>query len=138
MAKPHASDIRMTYEYIRATYGWYTSTYEWHTDDIQVHTNDIRVHTSDIGVTYEYIQVTYGWHTSTYEWHTDDIRLHTSDIRMTYKYIRLKCDKNIVLGGCKWFLATNSIPTLFIKIFLSSATGFGNLNNLKGGPYYIF
>ena len=30
-----------------------------------------------------------------------------------------------------------SIPILFIRIFLSSTTGSGNLNNLKGDPYYI-
>ena len=31
-----------------------------------------------------------------------------------------------------------SIPILFIRIFLlSSTTGFENLNNLKGEPYYI-
>ena len=30
------------------------------------------------------------------------------------------------------------IPIPFIRIFLSSTTGSGNLNNLKGGPYYIF
>ena len=29
------------------------------------------------------------------------------------------------------------IPMLFLRIFLSSTTGSGNLNNLKGGPYYI-
>ena len=45
--------------------------------------------------------------------------------------------KNIVLGGCKWFLATAPILILFIRIILSSTAGFGNLNNLKGGPYYI-
>ena len=31
---------------------------------------------------------------------------------------------SIVLGGCKWFLATTSIPILFIRIFLTSTTGF--------------
>ena len=31
-----------------------------------------------------------------------------------------------------------SIPILFIRIFLSSITGSGNLDNLKGGPQYIF
>ena len=25
----------------------------------------------------------------------------------------------------------------FIRIFLSSTTGFGNLTNSKGGPYYL-
>ena len=50
-----------------------------------------------------------------------------------FKIIR---GKNIVLGGCKWCLATTPILILFIRIFLSSTTGFGNLNNLKGGPYY--
>ena len=29
------------------------------------------------------------------------------------------------------------IPILFIRIFLSSTTEFGNLNNLKGSLYYI-
>ena len=29
------------------------------------------------------------------------------------------------------------ILILFVRIFLSSNTGSGNLNNLKGGPYYI-
>ena len=28
------------------------------------------------------------------------------------------------------------IPILFIRIFLTSATGSGNLNNLKEGPSY--
>ena len=115
----HTSDIRMTYEYIRVTYGWHTSTYEWHTDDI-------RVHTSGIQMTYEYIRVIYGWHTITYEWPTNNIRIHTSDIQMAcechandIRYFKPYkgfgafvsrfenyCGKNIVLGGCKWFLAT--------------------------------
>ena len=30
------------------------------------------------------------------------------------------------------------VPILSIRIFLSSNTGSGNVNNLKGGPYYIF
>ena len=30
-----------------------------------------------------------------------------------------------------------AIPILFIRIFLSSTTGFQNLNNSKGEPYYI-
>ena len=29
------------------------------------------------------------------------------------------------------------IPILFTRIFLSLTTGSGNLNNLKGSPYYI-
>ena len=29
------------------------------------------------------------------------------------------------------------MPKVSIRIFLSSTTGSGNLNNLKGGPYYI-
>ena len=29
------------------------------------------------------------------------------------------------------------IRKLFVRLFLSSATVSGNLNNLKGGPYYI-
>ena len=67
----HASDIRMTCEYIngfmvkphtrdiRVTYGWRASTYEWHTDDIRVHTSDM----NDVRVI-----------TSTYDWHANNIR----------------------------------------------------------------
>ena len=142
MVKPHISNIR-----------WHTSIYEWHTDDIRVHTSDIRT-------TYEYIRVTYRWYTTTYEWHTDDIRVYTTDIRIAYEciyinmsakndmqmayewYINrikdlelLNCSfqngKNIDLGGSKWFFSTTSIPTLFIRIFLSSTTGFESMNNLK-------
>ena len=102
----------------------------------------VKLQTSDIRMTYEYIRITY-------EWHTDGIRVHTTNIRMGYAYInRIKdlelldrnfqnCCKNIVLGFCKWFLATTPIPIGFMKILLSSTTGFRNLNNLKGGPYYI-
>ena len=49
------------------------------------------------------------------------------------------CGKNIALGGCKWFLYYDVVPItmLFIKIFLTSSTSSGRLNNLKGGPYYV-
>ena len=85
MVKPHASDIRMTYEYIRVTYeyiqvtyGWHTSTCEWHTDDILVHTSDIRITYKCtqmiyelIGMPCECIRVTYEWHTSVQKWFTN-------------------------------------------------------------------
>ena len=58
---------------------------------------------------------------TTYKWHTDDIRVHTSDIRIT----RIKWNRK----------RSPPFPIIFIRIFLSSTAGFGNLNNLRGGPY---
>ena len=121
MVKPHASDIRMTYEYKRVTYWWDTSTYEWHTDDIRVHASDIRM-------TYEYIRVTYGWHTSTNEWHTDEIRVHTSDTRMTYTYIRViygwhrsKYESHTVwhTSTCEWHMDNIRVHASDIRVHMS-------------------
>ena len=144
------------------TYGWHTSTYEWHKDDIRVHTNDIRMayeytqmiyeHMSDIWMIYEHIRVTY-------EWHTSGIRVYTIDIQIAYEWLendirniklykgfgafRSNFQNFLWLKHCfRWLQMIFGyyvvpIPILFIRIFLSSTLGSGNLNNLKGGPYYI-
>ena len=151
----------MTYEYIRVTYGWHTSTYEWHTGTYDKNTDDIRIHTSDIWMAYEYIRGTYGWYTSTNEWHTGDIRVHrdkyeriqmtskwhTNDIRniKPYKgfwafrsqFSKLFAVKTLFWAVAKYFGPLLRFPYFFTKIFLGSTTEFGNLNNLKRGPYYI-
>ena len=100
----HTSDIQMAYEYIRVTYRWHATTYEWHRDDT-------RLHTSDIQMTYEYMRVTYKLHANdmrvAYEWHANDIRYSKpcKGFGTLRSYFQTYCGKNIVLGGCKWFLA---------------------------------
>ena len=71
----------------------------------------------------------------TSKWHANDLK----NIKpyKEFEDFRLQISKLFVvktfLGSCKWFFAAALIPILFIRIFLSSTTGFGNLNNLKGG-----
>ena len=68
---------------------------------------------------------------------TQEILNRMKDMEFLDLTFKIICGKNIVLDGCKLFLATTPIPILFISIFLSLTTEFGNLNNLKGGLYYI-
>ena len=122
MVKLHMSDIRMTCEHIRVTYGWHTSdiqmayeyirvTYRWHATTYEWHRDDTRLHTSDIQMTYEYMRVTYKLHANdmrvAYEWHANDIRYSKpcKGFGTLRSYFQTYCGINIVLGGCKWFLA---------------------------------
>ena len=74
----------------------------------------------------------------TYKLHTNDLRMTQEilncikDIELSDQIFKIVCGKIIALGGY-----VVPIPVLFTRIFLSLATGSGNLNNLKGNPYYI-
>ena len=67
----------------------------------------------------------------TWEW--QEILNCMKDLELSDLIFKIVCGKNIALGG--YYVVP--IPILFIRMFLSSTTGSGNLNNLKGGPYYI-
>ena len=123
------------------TYGWHTSTYERHMDYIRVHASNIRM-------TYEYIRVTYGWYISeirmTYEWYTSTYDWHANGIRNIKLYNRygafrslfsnLFVLKTLLYAEPKDFCSVAcSYSFTFFRIFLSSTTRSGNLNNLKGG-----
>ena len=120
------------------------NTYECHTGDIRVHTSDIRMtcewHTDDIRLHTSDIQMTYEWYTSTYDWHVNDwrnIKLHNGFGAFRLLFLTI-CVKNTALYSFKRFLSLGcSFLILFAWTFPSSTTGSANLNNLKGGPYYI-
>ena len=118
----------MIYEYIRVTHRWQTNTYNWHTNGIWIHIDKIWVHTNDM-------QMTCKWNIRPYKGFGVFKSLFSK--LFVVKTFKIIYGKKIVLGGCKLFLATTLTPILFIRIFLSSATGFGNLNNLRGDPYCI-
>ena len=76
----------MTWEYRRVTYGWHTSKWEGHTDDIRVHTSHIQM---------------------ACEWHANDISNFKSHKRFGAFRSKIIFSKLfVVLGGCKWLLAT--------------------------------
>ena len=65
-------------------------------------------------------------------------RMYLQFLRMSFVCTRMSstCHSYVLVYHPYAILATTLIPILFIRIFLSSATRFGNLNNLKG-PHII-
>ena len=60
-------------------------------------------------------------------------RMYLQFLRMSFVCTRMSstCHSYVLVYHPYAILATTLIPILFIRIFLSSATRFGNLNNLK-------
>ena len=104
---------------------------------VKPHVDDIGVNTSDKR-----------WHTSTYDWHSNDIRMacewHTTDVKNIKLYKRIWSFFIFIFGkkllnanGNYFWLIGCSHSHIFVRILVSSTIGPNNLNNLKGGPYYI-